>query len=165
MSNVTLTAWFYCDWVRLWDILGSDKETNQSDTIPVNLTFFKPSSVFGKFSKSAVSWHSTRFPFLLSQKLSLPPPSLSARCPNVYLDHLLLTLLTEGSWLLCALWLIVGFTLASFYKGRIPSKRLRRRRRCKRSRFLRCSQLNSCCVTALNQSEICWRWKKGVRQE
>lgn len=135
-------------------------------------------------SKSAASWHSIRFPFQLSHKLSLlsvvrgwsflaaaisflpstalcrvMPPSLSARCSNVYLDHLLLTLLIEDSLLLCALWPIVCFTLASFYKGRMSRKQLRRRRRHKRSRFRRCSQLNSCCVTALNKSEICWRWK------
>lgn len=141
--------------------------------------FFKSWSVLGQQSKSAVSWNSKSFCFRLTHRLwecsflvanisflsstvlcCILPPSLSARCSTI--DHLLLTPLIENSSLLCALWPFVCFTLASFYKGRILCQPLRRRQRHKRSRFRRCSQLSSCCLTALNISEICWRWK--IRQ-
>lgn len=99
-------------------------------------------------------------PFLWQTLASfLYPLWLSARCSIVYLDHLLLTLLTENPLLLCVLWLFVCFTLASFYKSRMLRKQLRRWQRHKRSRFRRCSQLSSCCLTALNIMEICWRWQ------
>lgn len=150
-ETVTLISCLYCEFETSIFSFLTKKPQKKSNTISVDMIYFKPWSVLGQQTKSAVLWYSRRFYFHLSNKLCLLsaarecsflvanvsflpstvlccilPPSLSARCSNVYLDHLLLTLLIENSSLLCALWPFVSFTLASFYKGRMLGKQLRR---------------------------------------